>query len=263
MKQFCIIGNPVEHSISPRLHNLAYKCLGVAANYSRLKLENAKDFREKFFTCKYDGANITVPYKEVAFANCDEVFGIAKQIEAVNTVVKRGDKLFGYNTDAPGFIKSIEEFKNIKNVLMLGAGGTAKALSFALRENGLHVNILNRSKNRLDFFNGANFNTFSHDENLPNSFDLLINTTSAGLKDNELPAPKELLLGLIKNAKYAVDVIYNKETPFIKLCKETSLTCKDGSDMLLYQAVFAFNIFFDNRFNEEDITKAMRGAFTL
>ncbi|MDR0580085.1 MAG: shikimate dehydrogenase [Campylobacteraceae bacterium] len=258
MKNFCVFGNPVEHSISPKLHNEAFKAFGIDANYIKILLENHYKLKESIFKLELDGANITVPYKETAFEVCDEVFGIAKKIGAVNTIVQKDGSLLGFNTDAPGFLKSIEEFGKIENALILGAGGTAKAIMFILQENGINTEILNRSKNRIEFFQKRKIGAFCWNNYNPNKYDLIVNTTSAGLKDENLPAPKEILDKILRDAKFGFDVIYNKQTPFLKLCKENLLTYKDGTDMLLYQAVFAFNIFFDNQYDEEKITKAMR-----
>lgn len=253
MKYFCVVGNPIAHSISPKLHNLGYKLLNIDCAYSRMLLENGDDLKKNLLKCKYDGANITAPYKEIAFNICDEVFGIAQKIKAVNTIIIKNDKLYGYNTDAPGFLKSIEEFKNIKNVLILGAGGTAKAISFALREQNFNVSLLNRSKERLEFFKNENFTTFTYDSDLPYNFDLIVNTTSAGLDNEQLPAPKEMLLKVIGNAKYGVDVIYNNQTAFLKLFMKSDKAYKNGSDMLFFQGILAFEHFTNTKLNDNNI----------
>jgi shikimate dehydrogenase len=117
MKQFSLFGNPVEHSISPKLHNAAFKALGIDANYSKTLLENGDELREQFLELRLCGANITVPHKEAAFAMCDDVAGIAREIEAVNTIVKKDTRLIGFNTDAGGFLRAIKEFGEIKNAL--------------------------------------------------------------------------------------------------------------------------------------------------
>ena len=92
-------------------------------------------------------------------------------------------------------------------------------------------------------------------------YDLIVNTTSAGLSDESLPIDEELLNQLMQKARFAFDVIYNKQTPFLTLAAKNSLTYKDGADMLLYQGVLAFNLFFNNTYNEEQIQKAMKKAF--
>ncbi|MDR1975883.1 MAG: shikimate dehydrogenase [Campylobacteraceae bacterium] len=256
MKHFCVIGNPIEHSISPALHNAAFKAFGIEAVYEKMLLEDGAQLKESF--ASLDGANVTVPHKEAAFKICDEIRGIAAQIEAVNTVVKKNGKLIGFNTDAEGFFESIKEFGNITNALILGAGGAAKAIAFILKQNGIKPTVLNRGFERLEFFQKRGFETFSWENFAPKRYDLIINTTSAGLKEDALPAPKELLDEVFKNARFGFDAIYGKNTPFLKLCREAGLTYKDGKDMLLYQAVLAFNLFFDNAYDNAKIAEVMR-----
>jgi shikimate dehydrogenase len=263
MKKFSIFGNPVAHSISPNMHNLALKGLNIDGLYTKTLLEDGSQIIEKFKELKLDGANVTVPHKEFAYKLCDNLDEFAAKIGAVNTLVKKEDKIYGYNTDAPGFYKAIKSFGKIHSALILGAGGTAKAIATILQKNNLHVEVLNRSKNRLDYFYKNDFLAFSWDEFQIKPYDLIINTTSAGLNDDSLPLEENTLDGLMKKASFAFDVIYNKQTPFLKLAKQNSLTCKDGSDMLLYQGVLAFNLFFDNIYDEDKITQLMRGAFNV
>lgn len=263
MKYFTIFGNPVSHSLSPYMHNLALNGLGQDGVYSRYKLEDGTKLRETFFKLGISGANITVPHKEIAYQICDEIRGVARDIKTVNTIVRYGDKLIGYNTDASGFYQSIKN-SHIKKAIILGAGGTAKALSFYLRERGIEIIIINRSENRLDYFKKRNFKTFSWQEfkmedNIQS--DLVINTTSAGLEDKNLPAPQDLMKSLFENTKQVIDVIYNINTPFLQLAKKFNLPNKDGKEMLLYQGVIAFNHFFNNIFEIENITKEMKKAF--
>lgn len=259
MNLFTIFGKPVSHSISPTVHNSALKDLNLKGEYSKCELQNGEDLRKSFFHMNLNGANVTVPYKEDAFAQCDEVKGIAKKIKAVNTLVRCDEKMIGYNTDAPGFMMSIEEFLPLKSALILGAGGTAKALSYALKDKNVKVEILNRSKRRLKDFN--DFTSFTWDTFKPKKYDIIINTTSAGLHDEKLPVPKELLSKTLQLTSSAFDVIYHKETPFASLVHELNIPFKDGKDMLLYQGVLAFNLFFDNKLDQKLITNSMKKAF--
>ena len=261
MKLFSIFGNPVSHSISPRMHNLALEGLHVDGCYIRTPLQDGSKLIEKFHALQLDGANVTVPHKEFAYNLCDELDEFAKKIGAVNTLVKKNGKIYGYNTDAPGFYKAIESFGKINSALVLGAGGTAKAIATILKKNALHVEVLNRSKKRLEYFDNHGFITYSWDVFEPKSYDLIINTTSAGLSDNVLPMDEKILNSLMQKAHFAFDVIYNKQTPFLNLAKQNNLTCKDGVDMLLYQGVLAFNLFFDNKLDDKTITAHMKGAF--
>jgi len=261
MKLFSIFGYPVSHSISPRMHNLALEGLHINGCYIKTPLKDGTQLISKFKLLQLDGANVTVPHKEFAYELCDELDEFAKKIGAVNTLVKKGDKIYGYNTDAPGFYKAIESFGKIETALILGAGGTAKAIATILEEKNIDVTVLNRSKNRLDYFRKNNIKAYSWDDFEIASFVLIINTTSAGLSDDVLPLDKNLLTKLMQKSKFAFDVIYNKQTPFLKLASQNSLTCKDGADMLLFQGVLAFNLFFNNTLNNEKITTYMKKAF--
>jgi len=258
---FVIFGNPVSHSKSPLMHNLAFRGLGYNGCYGRYNLEDGSKLREKVFELKIKGANITVPHKEEAYLACDELDNLAEKLGVVNTIVRRGKILYGYNTDALGFLKAIEEFGDLKKVLFLGAGGTAQATSIVLRDAGFDITILNRSANRLESYKERGFRTYTFEDFKIESFDLIVNMTSAGLKDDSLPAPKEILTELIPKAKACIDVIYGKETPFLKLAKEYKKPTKDGSDMLLYQGIIAFEYFTDKQFSFEEIEKYMRRAF--
>lgn len=239
---FALFGNPVSHSKSPLLHNSLFKYLNIDACYTRYLLEDGALLKDMFLSLELSGINITVPFKEDAYKACDELDEYANNIGAVNTIVKKDGKLCGYNTDAPGFIASLDGFKP-KNALILGAGGTARAIAFALKNEGVKVTIANRSYGRLEFFMQNSFECTVFDK-LDNDlkFDLIVNTTSAGLTSEELPCCKEKLYTLLINAKFAYDCIY-KETPFLQLAKELNVECKNGLDMLIWQAFFAFEIF--------------------
>jgi len=262
MKQFTIFGNPVAHSKSPCMHNMAFAGLGEDALYTRTLLQDGSKLREVFFENNFMGANVTVPHKEDALRACDEVDSFAKSVGAVNTIVRQGDKLYGYNTDALGFLKALQKFGlDIKSIVILGAGGTAKAISVILRDAGYEVTIVNRSAGRLESFKAQGFKTYTFEDFEASSYDLVVNSTSAGLEDDSLPAPKEMLAKLLSKAKASIDIIYGKETPFLKLSKTYNLPIKDGSDMLLYQGVLAFEKFVEGRYSFEEIEAYMKRAF--
>jgi len=253
MKLFTIFGNPIHHSKSPRMYNKCFKFYGLNNYcYTRTLLENGEDIIKVFKELKISGASVTVPHKEWAYKLADEVRGIAKEIKAVNCLVLEDDKVVGYNTDALGFVESIKDF-DYESVLIIGAGGTAKALSLMFE----NADILNRSENRLKDF--KNHQTYTWDNFKIKQYDLIINTTSAGLNDDNLPAPKDILENLFKKAKYAVDVIYHK-TPFLMLAEQFSLQIKDGSDMLVYQGVLQFEKFVDFKIDKKEVADLMKGV---
>jgi shikimate dehydrogenase len=259
-KKFAIFGDPVEHSKSPLMHNAAFKELGYDAIYSKVHLKDGSKLRDEFFRLGLSGANITVPHKEAAYRAADELDSFAKRVGAVNTLVLKDNKLYGYNTDAPGFVQSIKKY-DIKSVLILGAGGTAQAVAPALRESGYDVVIVNRSSARLSSFKDDGFRCFTFDEFDANgSYELVVNMTSAGLKDDSLPTPKELLKSVFSSAKVAVDIIYGKETPFLKEAKESGLIVADGSEMLVGQGVLAFDYFTNHKYNLLKVESIMKKA---
>ena len=260
---FAIFGNPVKHSRSPLMHNHVFKKLNYNACYTRIHLEDGEKLKETFFSQKLSGANVTVPHKEAAFRACDEVRGFAKEIGVVNTLINENGRLIGYNTDADGFLFSIEAFKDIRLILIIGAGGTAKALAKKFKLEGFEVSVLNRSEGNLEYFKTSGFTTYTWDTCPVQSYDLIINTTSAGLSDENYPAPVELLQALLQKSSYAADAIYGKLTPFLKLCDEMNITYKDGADMLLGQGVLANNHFTQEKFSLSEIQETMRESFSF
>lgn len=259
MKFFAVIGNPIVHSKSPRMHNYAISKLQESGIYTRICLEDKT--RLRFNLCLIDGANITVPFKEEAVKIADFKSDEVLKIGSANTLLIKSGKIHAYNTDYLGFLKAIEEFKDIKSALILGAGGTSKALAYALKTKNIDFVIANRSKNRFNEFNDCK--CFLYEElDLNKKFDLIINASSAGLDNDNLACNEEILKSIFKHASYAFDVIYGKETPFLKLAKEFCLQIKDGEEMLIWQGVYAFEIFFDNH-NIDEIYKAMKIALQL
>ena len=257
---FAIFGDPVSHSKSPLMHNRAFRGLGYPGCYTRYRLLDGERLREKFFSLDLRGINVTVPHKEAAYRACDELDDFARKVGAVNTIVQRQGKLHGYNTDAPGFLRAIETLGG-QDILFLGAGGTARATAAVLRDAGYRVTLLNRSAARLEPFREAGFEVHTWEDFRPRPFDLVVNMTSAGLKDEALPAPEALLKPLLEEAKGAVDVVYGRQTPFLALAQAYGLPAKDGSDMLLYQGVIAFDLFTGGLYCAEEIEAWMRKAF--
>lgn len=259
--QFAVIGNPISHSLSPLLHNSAFLKLGICGFYGRYLLENAKDF-SILKSLKLQGANITVPYKEVAFKACDEVFGIAKEIKAVNTIIFKKNKILGYNTDALGFYQCIESF-GFKKALIIGAGGSAKALACILREKNFEVEIINRSQERLQDFIKQGFLCSVFGAFSPKKYDLVINTTPAGLTQDSLPFDKAKLTQILADSKFAFDLVYGKNTPFLNLANTLKIPNLDGKNMLINQAILAFEIFMESfcvKFDKVMLQKTMQSA---
>lgn len=290
MKAFAVFGDPIAHTLSPRIHNNAIAALNLRGFYARFHLQTPQTLREKIFELGLSGTNITVPFKEKALEIADNADKMAANIGSANTLLVKGRQIHAFNTDGIGFLQAIAEFKGIHTALILGAGGTAKALAFVLGLCGIKVSVANRSAGRLRDFTSCecflysdlseilglnlnenlrenslnlrenscenlsenpqnlnqNFKSAKSAQNAENPrFDLIINSTSAGLRDKNLPCDEVLLKTLLSRAKFAFEVIYGHETPFFKLAKSIlpQECVKDGRDMLLWQGVFAFELF--------------------
>ncbi len=245
------------------MHNLAFKGVGFDGCYTRWLIEDGDTLKESFFALGLKGANITVPHKEAAFRAADVVEDFAAEVQAVNTLVLRDGKLYGYNTDAPGFYRALEKLGSVKKALVIGAGGTARALSLYLRSKGVEIEAVNRSAHRLEWFESEGFMSHTWESFVADEYDVVINTTSAGLEDDSLPMPKELLDEALLKTKYAVDVIYGKRTPFLKEAIRLDLPNFDGSQMLLWQGILAFDLFTQHRYSLEEIESAMTPFLSL
>ena len=243
------------------MHNHVFRTLHYDACYTRVHLKDGSSLKETFFKLGLSGANVTVPHKEAAFKACDEIRGFAREVGVVNTLINEDGRLIGYNTDADGFMFAIEPFGEIQTVLVIGAGGTAKALASKFQLSGLKTTVLNRSEGRLDYFKSKNLQTHTWESMPLQSHDLIVNTTSAGLKDDHLPAPKSLIEPLLQQCRFTADAIYGKVTPFLQLASELDVEYKDGSDMLLGQGVLANELFTQQRYSREEIKSVMQHSF--
>lgn len=261
MQHFGVIGNPIAHSLSPLIHNSLFSHFSLQAHYEKILLQTPQDF--PLWLSKLKGANITLPYKEVVLGFCDEVRGIAQEIGAVNTLYCKEGKWIGYNTDAEGFYLSLGNQK-IKNALILGAGGSAKAVVKILQKHDVSVSMLNRTMEKIANFEGVR--AYERGE----GYDLVVNTTSAGLK-GELPLEEQHLQEIFSCSSLAFDLIYpssssirtledflrflhqREDTLFCSFAKKCKIPTIDGLDMLCYQAFLAFEIFCENAHGFEEI----------
>jgi shikimate dehydrogenase len=246
MKRYLVIGNPIEHSLSPKLHNFWMKKHNINAFYEKEKIldSDLKDLIKKIQSGDISGINVTVPFKKKIINYLDKLSPGSEITQSVNTVCLNGKKLIGYNTDIDGFelaIKDINfDFSN-KKILILGAGGVVPSIIFALKKlKSQHIIVSNRTKEKAEDLK----NLFKDIEitnwgDVPD-FDLIINATSIGLKYNE---KINLDLSKISKGKFFYDVIYNpKKTNFLLEAEKRGHQIENGKMMFIYQAHQSFVI---------------------
>ena len=246
MKKFLVIGNPIEHSLSPELHNYWIKKNNINAIYEKQKL-NEDQLEQYILQIKdniIDGINVTVPFKKTVIPYLDELSFEAKSTQSVNTVYQKDNKIIGHNTDIFGFRTSIEKAEynlNKKEVLILGAGGVVPSIIFSLIKMKVSkIIISNRTKEKAEnlkkIFKNIEIIKWGEISNV----DMIINATSLGLKKEE---DLNLDFSCISGSKFFYDVIYNpSETNFLKTGKKLGHKTLNGKLMFIYQALSAFNI---------------------
>jgi shikimate dehydrogenase len=260
---FGIMGHPVEHSLSPIMHNAAFEALGIHAVYVPfpVKPEDLGKATLALRALTVTGVNVTVPHKGAVIEFLDELDPSAKQTGAVNTIVQKNGKLHGYNTDASGFLLSLQKDGHFdpagKKVVILGAGGAAAAAAMALAGAGVRrIVIANRNKSRAEILAKRVQRNFDR-ETLPVALDesralywliresdLLVNATSVGLKgvsERLTINPNSLHPKL-----FVFDLIY-RDTALLKMAKRRGLKHLDGLGMLVSQGARSFEIFTGKR----------------
>ena len=246
MKKFLVIGNPIEHSLSPILHNYWIKNNGINAIYEKQKL-NEDELEQHILQVKekkINGINVTVPFKKAIIPFLDELSSEADKTQSVNTIYLRDNKVIGHNTDIFGFETSIKKSKyNLtdKEVLILGAGGVVPSIIFALNKMKISkIKISNRTKDKAENLKTLFKNIEIIEWGEVANFDMIINATSLGLKKED---KINLDFSLISKNKFFYDVIYNpRETNFLKTGRSLGNITLNGKLMFIYQALSAFNI---------------------
>ena len=246
MKKFLVIGNPIQHSLSPKLHNHWFKKKKINAIYDKKEISE-KDINSIISDIKNEkisGINVTVPFKKKVIPFLDKLSPEANESQSVNTIYFQDGNLIGHNTDISGFELGIKYSKyNVKNktVFILGAGGVVPSIILALKKMGATKIILsNRTKSKAEDLKN-NFNELKIIDwgETPN-FDMIINATSIGLKNED---GIKLDYSLIEPNKFFYDVIYNpRETIFLKRAKLFGNRAENGKMMFIYQAHQAFTI---------------------
>ena len=243
MKKFFVIGNPIEHSLSPELHNFWIKKNKIDAVYDKIKLKDSelKDFINKLRNEEIHGVNVTVPFKNKVIKYLDKLSLEVETTDSVNTIYKSGNDIIGHNTDVAGFELGLRHSKiNVlhKSILILGAGGVVPSIIYSLLSMGckkifLSNRTFEKAVNIKKKFNEVEVVKWGK---IPD-FDIIINATSVGLKGDSLD------LNLNTKDKIFYDVIYNpKETQFLKKAKKNGNRIENGMYMFIYQANQSFSI---------------------
>tara|TARA_B110000014_G_scaffold175091_1_gene125115 strand:- start:250 stop:1044 length:795 start_codon:yes stop_codon:yes gene_type:complete len=246
MKKYLVVGNPIEHSLSPKLHSHWIKENNIKAIYEKRKLDE-KDIKGIISDVKNEkihGVNVTIPFKKSVIPYLDELSPFANEAQSVNTIFKKGNKIIGGNTDIGGFEKSLKnihyDVKN-KKAFILGAGGVAPSIILALKKLGASkIYLSNRTKEKADKLSKIIPGVEIIDWGKNVDFDIIINATSLGLKDDD-----KIRLSFNKNGpnKLFYDVIYSAgKTNFLLNAEKLGNKTETGKMMFIYQAQLSFQI---------------------
>ena len=268
---YALIGDPIDHSLSPNIHNAAFRHLKLDHTYIAYKIPAGELSAgiEALKAIKIAGFNVTIPHKIEMMKFLDEMDTTSKVIGAVNTVSNENGKLKGYNTDMIGFLDPIKK-KNLaikdSQVLLLGAGGAARAILTAMiKEKASKITIVNRTQknaNKLaDFAKkiGGNVDTVSIEKanELVGDYKFIINSTSIGMKNEPSPISTR---NISKNS-VVYDIVYQPiNTDLIKKSKENGATIIYGYEMLLSQAACSFEIWHKMQAPYDVMKKALLGG---
>ncbi|MEI5905764.1 shikimate dehydrogenase [Bacillus spongiae] len=247
---FGVIGDPIAHSMSPLMHNAIISAHHLKGYYHPFHIKR-KDLEVAIKGMKalgVEGFNVTIPHKESILPLLDKVDPLAKAIGAVNTVVREGDSLIGYNTDGDGFISSLEKTVcNEDSVLVVGAGGAAKAIVYSLANKGIaHIDITNRTVEKAEEMlqkcpfplKGKALSLEIAEKHL-NRYDVIIQTTSIGMHPYIEESPMEVRQ--LKKSAFIVDIIYNpSETKFLQEARKQGAQVQNGLGMFVHQGALAF-----------------------
>jgi shikimate dehydrogenase len=258
MIRACVIGWPVEHSRSPLIHGYWLKHYGIDGSYERRPVtpEAAAQFFRSMRGEGLAGCNVTLPHKEAAFAAADETRPAARAAGAANTLWFEGDRLIADNTDSAGFMASlVTAVPDLQlagaTVSVLGAGGAARGIAFALLESGVaEVRLFNRTRTRADAlaaYFGPKATACDWRDRADRARDaaLLINTTSLGMKGS---GPLDMDVAALDHQCVVADIVYVPlETPLLAAARARGLRTVDGLGMLLHQAVPGFEKWFGMR----------------
>ncbi|MBW2027815.1 MAG: shikimate dehydrogenase [Deltaproteobacteria bacterium] len=239
-----VAGYPLSHTLGPAMHNAAFSAAGLNAIYLAFETLDIEGCIKGIRALDIKGMSITIPYKTSVVPLIDEVDELAGKIGAVNTIINREGHLVGYNTDAVGAIRALEEATTLpgKRCLMIGAGGAARAIGFALGEREVPLTIANRSKDRgekLASDLGCQFIPLGDLTRI--EAEILIQTTPLGMAPQAEKSP--IPSGLLERETLVMDAIYNPiHTRLLKDARERGCPTINGVEMFLYQGAEQFEL---------------------
>lgn len=271
MLRLGLIGSPIKHSLSPWIHRHLLQRANIPGSYELFEIHSGRQLSRAMKQLKEQlhGFNVTVPYKETIIPHLDMLDDTARYCGAVNTVVKIKNQWIGYNTDGIGYIRSLQAsypqfFSRKKNkVLIIGAGGAARGIYFSLIDEGfINIDIANRTvKNAKEMVRDSTIPTKVYDlkgiHDMIHSYDLIIQTTSVGMH----PLENETVISLsnIKPDTIVSDIVYQPVyTKFLKEARSLKANIHFGHMMLLYQAIYAFEIWTGKHVQSDDLAQRLK-----
>ena len=272
LKTFAVIGDPIDHSLSPTIHNAAYRHLDLECTYIGYKIgkNELESGIQSLKSIKISGFNVTIPHKIEIMQLLDAVDENCRLIGAANTVVNDNGNLKGYNTDMDGFLEPIKNREisiENSNVLLLGAGGASRAVIAGLaKERAKKITIINRTKQKAEELAkssrelgvGTDIVSIDEVEKLNESYDFVVNASSLGLKSE----PNIIPTKLITDKTVVYDIVYKPvNTELIKIAKKKNAKIIYGYEMLLGQATRSFEIWLKQKAPYDAMKKAILGGF--
>src|SRR5205814_400386 len=243
-KVYGVAGDPISHSLSPTMMNTAFRRQNINAVYIGLQVKDLDDLQNCMHQIPIHGLSVTMPLKQSIIKQLDRTDALTEKIGACNTVIRSADgKFYGFNTDVAGVVRPLEERMNLRDarILVLGAGGAARAAVFGLKERGSDVYVVNRTPQRgqkLAREAGAKY--LSRQQLAKSDFDVIINATPVGMKGSKPQAPLE------ENelrTKYLFEMIYSPlETRLVKMARAKNIHVITGDAMFVHQGVRQFEI---------------------
>lgn len=257
---FGVAGNPIRHSLSPLMHNTAFRIESVNAVMLPLKVRALSDLLALMLELPLSGAAVTMPLKQEILPHLEHVDALTEKIGACNTVRVSADrKLSGFNTDVAGVVRPLEKRLKLHGarVAVLGAGGAARAAVFGLVDQGAEVFVVNRThENAVALAKAAKAHALKHDQLAKQQLDVLINSTPCGMAGAHAPLPigeDELNAGLV------FDMVYNPlETPLLKLAKARGIPVITGLEMFVQQGTRQFEIWTGKTAPEAEMARVVR-----